>query len=254
MAEEGEADSNRWNAMRLLCRKVTLYSFGIALALMVAGSAGCAGSRGFDQAAMREALHLDSHSTSETPSVLPGSARPSPPFRLGIFFVKHQVPDTPSIRKVEWLSADRDQLLRELAPLRDEQLLADTFVLTDVRLRGTDIKEIRQAGARFGADMTLIVDGVAGIDRYNNYLAWLYPTLLGAYLAPGTESDALVMATGSLWAAHSDWHTLIQPVEERSKIVGAAAFLEDNASLQEAKKLAIQSIGKSIVEQLRLLK
>ena len=62
------------------------------------------------------------------------------------------------------------------------------------------------------------------------------------------------MATGSLWAAHSDWHTLIQPVEERSKIVGAAAFLEDNASLQEAKKLAIQSIGKSIVEQLRLLK
>lgn len=240
--------------MRRLSRTVTQYFFGIALALIVAGSAGCAGSRGFDQAAMHEALHLDSHSISEPPPVLPGSARPSPPFHLGIFFVKHQVPDTPSIRKVEWLSADRDQLLHELAPLRDEQLLADMFVLTDVRLRGADIKEIRQAGARFGADMILIVDGAAGIDRYNNRYAWLYPTLIGAYLAPGTESDVLIMATGSLRAVRSDWHAPLQTTEARSKTVGAAAFLEDNTPLQDAKKLAIQTLGKSIVEQLRLLK
>ena len=254
MAAEGEADSNRWNAMRQLCRTVTLYSFGIALALIVAGSAGCAGNRGFDQSAMREALHLDSLSTSETPPVLPGNARPSAPLRLGVFFVKHQVPDTPTIRKVEWLSSDRDQLLRELAPLRDEQLLADIFVLTDVRLRGDDIKEIRRAGSRFGADVVLIIDGIAAIDRYNNYLAWLYPTLLGAYLVPGTESAALVIATGRLWATRSDWQAPISTVEERSKAVGAAAFLEDNAPLHDAKRRAIQTLGKSIVEQLRLFK
>jgi hypothetical protein len=97
----------------------------------------------------------------------------------------------------------------------------------DVTLRSDDIKGIRQAGARFGADMILIVDGVAGIDRYNNYLAWLYPTLIGAYLVPGSESDALVMATGSLWAIRSNWHALLPTVEERSKAVGAAAFLAD---------------------------
>lgn len=247
---EGEADSNRWNAMRRLCRKVPPYSFGIALALIVAGSAGCAGSREFDQTAMREALHLDSLSTSENPSVSHPNTCPSPPFRLGIFFAKHEIPNTPSIRKFEWLSADRDQLLRELAPLRDEQLLADIFVLTDVRLRGDDIKEIRQAGARFGADAVLIIDGIAAIDRYNNYLAWLYPTLLGAYLVPGTESAALVMATGRLWATRSDWQAPIQTVEERSKAVGAAAFLEDKTPLQEAKKLAIHTLGKHIAEAL----
>lgn len=236
--------------MRRLCRKVPPYSFGIALALIVAGSAGCAGSRGFDQTAMREALHLDSLSTSENPSVSHPNTCPSPPFRLGIFFAKHEIPNTPSIRKFEWLSADRDQLLRELAPLRDEQLLADIFVLTDVRLRGDDIKEIRQAGARFGADAVLIIDGIAAIDRYNNYLAWLYPTLLGAYLVPGTESAALVMATGRLWATRSDWQAPIQTVEERSKAVGAAAFLEDKTPLQEAKKLAIHTLGKHIAEAL----
>lgn len=251
---EGEADSNRGYRMRRLCRQIAQHSFRLSLALIVAGLAGCAGSRGFDQAAMREALHLDSLSTSENPSVSHHHAHPSPPFRLGVFFAKHEIPNTPSVRKIEWLSADRDQLLRELAPLRDEQLLADMFVLTDVRLRGDDIKEIRQAGARFGADVVLIIDGIAAIDRYNNYLAWLYPTLLGAYLVPGTESAALVMATGRLWATRSDWQAPIQTVEERSKAIGAAAFLEDNAPLQEAKRLAIQTLGKSVVEQLRLLK
>ena len=240
--------------MRRLFRQITQYSFRIYLALIAVGLAGCTGSRGFDQTAMREALHLNSLSTSENQSVLHQSARPSPPFRMGVFFAKHDVPNTPSVRKIEWLNADRDQLLRELAPLRDEQLLADMFILTDVRLRGDDIKEIRQAGARFGADVVLIIDGIAAIDRHNNYLAWLYPTLLGAYLVPGTESDALVMATGSLLATRSDWHAPIQTVEERSKAVGAAAFLEDKTPLQEAKKLAIQTLANRVADQLRLLK
>ena len=52
----------------------------------------------------------------------------------------------------------------------------------------------------------MIVDGAAEIDRYNNRYAWFYPTMIGAYLAPGTESHALVMVTGSLWAIRSEWH------------------------------------------------
>ena len=223
----------------------------IPLVLLI--SIGCTSSQGFNRTAMSERLHGTPAPNTEVRLPSHQSARPSPPFRLGIFFVKHQVPDTPSIRKVAWLSADRDQLLRELAPLRDEQLLADMFVLTDVRLRGADIKEIRQAGARFGADMVLIVDGVAGIDRYNNRYAWLYPTLLGAYLAPGTESDALMMATGSLLAVRSDWHMPIQIAEGQSKVKGAAAFVEDTAALKQAKERTIQVLGLRLADQLRLL-
>lgn len=248
---EGEADSNRWHTMRRLFGQIIQYSFRIYLALIAVELAGCAGSRGFDQTAMREALHLNSLSTLENQSVLHQSARLSPPFRMGVFFAKHDVPNTPSVRKIEWLNADRDQLLRELAPLRDEQLLADMFILTDVRLRGDDIKEIRQAGARFGADVVLIIDGIAAIDRHNNYLAWLYPTLLGAYLVPGTECDALVMATVHLFAVRSDWQAPIQTVETRSKAVGAAAFVEDATAIQEAKQLAIHALSKRIADQLR---
>lgn len=99
--------------------------------------------------------------------------------------------------------------------------------------------------------MVLIIDGIAAVDRYNNRLAWLYPTLLGAYLLPGTESDALVMATGSLWAVRSDWHAPIQTVEIQSKVKGSAAFVEDATALQEAKQQAIHSLGKRIAEVLQ---
>ena len=230
-----------------------MHTTTIISTLIILISTGCSSSQGFNRITMGERLLATPISIPQNQPHSPQSTRPSPPFRLGVFFAKHDVPDTPSIRKVHWLSADRDQLLRELAPLRAEQLLTDTFVLMDVTLRRDDINGIRQAGARFGADMILIVDGVAGVDRYNNRFAWLYPTILGAYLAPGTESDALVMVTGSLWATRSDWHISVQAVEGHSQRVGAAAFVEDAMPLQEAKQQAIQALGKRITDQLQRL-
>lgn len=225
----------------------------VILSVIILISTGCTSSRGFDRTAMGKRLHIAPTSTQENKPPLPQSTRPSPPFRLGIFFAQHDVPNFSPIKKVEWLSADRDHLLRELTPLQDERLLADTFVLMDVTVQSDDIKGIRQVGARFGADLVVIIDGIAAVDRYNNRLAWLYPTLIGAYLLPGTESDALVMATGSLWAVHSDWHAPIQIVEGQSKVKGSAAFVEDAAAIQAAKQHAIQTLGKHIADQLRLV-
>ena len=101
--------------------------------------------------------------------------------------------------------------------------------------------------------MVLVVGGTAAIDRYNNRYARLYPTLIGAYLAPGTESAALVMVTGTLWAVRYEWQLPIQTVEGISKLVGPAAFVEDNAALKKAKEQAIQALGMRIADQLRLL-
>lgn len=226
----------------------------IVLALIVTVSAGCASSQGFNRAAMFETLHLDSSTEEDGQPIANQVSRFSSPFRLGVFFVDHNIPPGQSIRKVEWLSADRGQLLHDLAPLQGDHILMDTFVLMDATLRGEDIRAIRQAGARYGADLVLIIDGVAAIDRYNNRSAWWYPTLIGAYLARGTESHALVMTTGILWAVRSEWHAPLQRAEEAAKLVGPAAFVEDTAALEEARKRAIEAISKRIADQLRLLK
>jgi hypothetical protein len=225
----------------------------IILGLIVTVSAGCASSQGFNRAAMIETLHVDPTLDQNNEPLANQSSRFSTPFRLGIFFEDHNVPAGQSIRKVEWLSADRSQLLREFAPLQDEQILTDTFVLMDATLRGDDIRGIRQAGARYGSDLVLIVRGAAAVDRYNNRYALLYPTLIGAYLALGTESDGLVMITGSLWAVRSEWHAPIQTVEGASKVVGSAVLVDDSTALQEAKEQAIRALGMRMVNLLRLL-
>ncbi|CUS39402.1 hypothetical protein [Candidatus Nitrospira nitrificans] len=212
--------------------------------------AGCASSQGVDRAALNEVLHIDPTPTPESQPLANQDVHRSTALRLGVFFVNHDFPHRQSVRKVEWLTRQRDQLLRELAPLQDTHVLQDTFVLMDATLQGQDIRGIRQAGARYGADLILVVDGAAAVDRYNNRLAWLYPTLLGAYLAPGTECDTLVMVTGGLWAVRSEWHAPMQTVEGTSKLVGSAVMLEDSAALTEAKQRAIQTLGKRIVDQL----
>ena len=220
--------------------------------LILALSVGCAGSQGFDRTAMTEVLHIAP--ASDRGNRAPSNHRTSlsPPFRLGIFFADHDFPNHQSLRKVEWLSADREQLLHGLAPLQDQKQLTDIFVLMDSTVHAGDIDGIKQAGARYGADAVLIVDGAGAIDRYNNRYAWLYPTLIGAYLAPGTESAALVIATGSLRAVHSDWHAPIQTVEGASRVVGSAVLLEDSVALQEAKKQAVQALSTRITDQLQL--
>ena len=202
---------------------------------------------------MNEVLHLEPAPIPESQPLASQGVPLSTPVRLGVFFVHHDFPHRQSVRAVEWPARDRDQLLRELAPLQDAHVLQDAFVLMDATLRGDDIRGIRQAGARHGADVVLIVDGVAAVDRYNNRLAWLYPTVIGAYLAPGTESDALVMITGDVWAVHSEWHMPFQTAEEQCKVTGAAALVEDTAALKQAKERTIQALGMRIVDQLQLL-
>lgn len=214
---------------------------------------GCASSQGFDRAAMTEAFHVDPLSISASGPLGNSDTRLSLPLRLGIFFANHDFPNRQSIRKVEWLSADRERLLRQLVPLQDEQIIGDTLMLMDATLRAEDIGGIRQAGARYGADVVMIVEAAASIDRYNNRYAWLYPTLLGAYLAPGTESHALIVITGNLWAVRSEWHAPIQVAEGESKVVGSAVLVEDSPALREAKNRAIHALGVRIVDQLRLL-
>lgn len=227
--------------------------FKIAWLLILMVSAGCTSSQGFDRAAMREtflrnpAPDRDSKSTADqTPTV-------SVPFRLGVFFVHHDFPTKRSIQKVEWLSADKEELLHWLKPLRDERLLADTFLLADPTVKGANIQEIRAAGARYGADMVLIVDGAAAVDRFNNGYASLYPTLIGAYLAPGTESEALIMIDGSLWDVRSELLYTTQTVEGVSKSVGPTVLVEDRTILAQAKAAAIEEFGKRMVDKLRLL-
>jgi hypothetical protein len=228
---------------------MTLY--WTVLLMLLAG--GCAGSVEFDRTAMRATL-----GTAEIPDAQPVSTvahadmpNPPHPLRLALYFVERDMPIRHSIRMAKWMDRDKDALMKGLTPLRNEGIVADTFLLTDSTVHGYDVQKIRQAAARYDADAVLIVEGVGTVNRYNNgYAAW-YATLIGAYFAPGTVSKALVMVSGSLWDARTERLYATQAAEGHSTLTGPAALLEDGQVLAQAKTAALLELGKRTVDEWR---
>jgi hypothetical protein len=218
---------------------------------------GCMGGPAFDRDTMRAAFDR-----AETPSAEHRSAVThaeiqtlAHPLRLALYFVERDMPLSHKIRKAEWISQDKAALIHELTPLLNEGIVTDAFLLADSTIRGHDVPKIRQTAARYRADAVLIVEGIGAVDRYNNGYAMWYATLIGAYFAPGTVSEALFMINGSLWETRTDrLYTTTLTAEGRSKSVGSAALIEDDQVLAQAKAAALAEIGKRAVDELRRLR
>lgn len=225
---------------------MTLY--WTVLLILLAG--GCAGSAEFDRNAMRATLgNAEIPDAQHTPAVAhPDMPNPPHPLRLALYFVERDLPIQHKIRLAKWTDMDKDALIKELSPLQNEGIAADIFLLADSTIHGYDVQKIRQAAARYDADAVLIVEGVGSVDRYNNgYAAW-YVTLIGAYVAPGTVSDALFMIHSSLWDARTERLYATQTVEGRSTLTGSAVLLEDGQVLAQAKTAALAEFGKRTVD------
>jgi rhombotail lipoprotein len=205
---------------------------------------------------MRATLGHEATSSVGVNSTAPSTEKPAVPvpFRLASYFVQRDFPAHRTIQKAEWVSADKEVLEKRLAPLRSEGIVTDSFLLVDTTIQGNDARKIRQAAARYGADVVLIVDGVAAVDRFNNGYASLYPTLIGAYFAPGTESQALFMIEGAVWDVRTERLYATRATEGQANTVGTAIAVEDRQVLDRAKKVALDEFGKRMADELRRLK
>lgn len=232
---------------------IRLASLLLPVALMTLSA--CASSKGFDRAEMQNVMRQTV--TLSGPQTAAGVTEPAPripaPFRLGLLFTQKEFPTREGIRLVEWLSGDRDLLIRALAPLRDQHILSDVIEIANPATQNPGPKEILKAAARYGADMIVVITGVGAVDRYNNGYATLYPTILGAYLAPGTISDALFMVEGSLWDARSGFAHGTQGAEGRSTHVGPAIMIDDRDAVAEAKTAALEEFGRKLSASLTLI-
>jgi rhombotail lipoprotein len=214
----------------------------------------CADSRGFDREDLRTLLQQDGTPEADRSTAPAATARPASqgPFRLAMYFVDREFPAHHTTRHIDWLSADKDLVTTMLAPLQTEQILTETFLLVDSTIRGNDARRIRQAGARYGADLIVTFDGVAAVDRYNNRKAsLLYWTILGAYVADGTQSDALSVIRASILDVKSGLLLASHEAEGHAETVGPAAFVDDRATIEQAKKQALEQLGHRIAEQLK---
>ncbi len=214
---------------------------------------GCTGSHGFNRDAMRAVLQHEPGTLSEAEASAGQQVRPVP-FRLALFFVDRVFPSNGVITKPDWVTADKQALISALSPLRTERIVSDVFLLEDSTIKGYDEHKTKRAGLRYGADLVLIVDGVGAVDRFNNGSAWLYATLVGAYLANGTEIDALFIVDGVLLDVRTGRRYAEERVEGTSKQIGPAMSVDDKEVLGQAKQAALSEFGGRMAGHLRRLR
>lgn len=214
----------------------------------------CSLSNGFDRTQMLDALQYRRALPDDpltAPAVEQAALSLKPPIRLGLYFIHNQFPTRQSIKTIEWLSENRDRLIRQLTPLRNDRTVSEIVVLVESARTTIDRQELRRACSRDGIDVLAIVDGVGSVDRYNNLSSLLYPTVIGAYLVPGTVSDALFVIDGTLWEARADRFFDRVEAEGQATHVGSAVRLEDDGALKEAQRAALDRLGARLIDTLR---
>ncbi|HJR78048.1 MAG TPA: hypothetical protein VJ805_13790 [Nitrospiraceae bacterium] len=224
--------------------------------LLLVTLSGCASSRGFNREAMQAMVRTEPDVVTDRDIARVLDVQPDlpVPFRLAVYFTAHRAPFHFSIQRPNWLTADKELVLDSLKPLKDEIVIKTAFVLADSTVQGTLNRDIRLAAARYNADVVLIVNGAAAVDRYNNRSAAWYATILGAYLAAGTQSDALFMIEGTVWDVRTGYLYGTQTAEGSAQSVGPAASLQDKEVVARAKEAALESFGKHTADLLRLMK
>lgn len=166
------------------------------------------------------------------------STRQGPP-KLGLYvmptgFLRHEF---------EWTDTDRESLLAWTNRLERDGLISGASFIQISSIKGNQLVQLRESAMRHGADLLLIVDGAATVDRYNNYKGiLLYWTILGAYFVDGTHSDALSLARGSLWDVRGETKLFGEEAQGLSKIVGPAARVEDREGVTAARRQALTQL------------
>ena len=218
------------------------------LILLIGLLAGCASSQGLHPDRLQAILQQEESRFIGTPSSAEPPTRPNAP-ALGLYLK----PTGFLHREFEWTTRDRDTVLAWSKRLQPFGARSVGF-LSMSSLKGDTLTELRTSAARYGVDWLLIFDGAAAVDHYNNYKAsLLYWTILGAYFADGTHSDALCLMKATLWDVKTGARLFEQQAEEMTKKVGPAALVDDGDEIERARNVAMETLLQRLTDQFAAL-
>ncbi|HTL60119.1 MAG TPA: hypothetical protein VL261_00615 [Nitrospira sp.] len=205
----------------------------LALVLIVGG---CADSQGLSRDRLADTIDQEeSQFISGLPAASAAPTRPNAP-TLGLYLK----PTGFLNREFEWTGQDRDAVLAwsQAIPLPSGGRSAGFLTLSS--LKGHTLTELLASAKRYGIDWLLVFDGAAAVDHYNNYKAGLlYWTILGAYLADGTESDVLCLLKAVLWDVKTGARLFEEEAEAVTRTVGPAALVDDKHEIERARTTAM---------------
>jgi len=226
-----------------------MMSWPLSLIALAAMLSACASSQGLSRDALADVIRQEESHFLDAPA---GSI---PPTRLNAPALGLYLKPTGYLhRGFEWTGRDRDALLTwsKRVPLGAGG--RSTGFLTVSSLKGHTLTELRASAKRYGVDWLLVIDGAAAVDRYNNYKAGLlYWTIIGAYVANGTQSDALCLLKAALWDVKTGTRLLEEQAEALTKMTGPAALVDDEDEIERARTAAMTILMERLTERFSML-
>jgi len=221
------------------------------LLLLAVLACGCA--QGFDRGALQERLN---DGTLQSPDAAIAEARGLRPqlrfpCRIAVYF------KPPQDRTWHWTTEDKAALDGCAAALKKEGIAADVFPLPELVINKNDskldMKDLRLAAAKCGADALFVVYGAAQTDSYKNFAMVLDLTVVGGFIVPASHRDSLFLIEGVLLDVDNGYiYTGVQ-AESEGKIVRPTFLIEDKDAVAKAKTKAVTQFGEDLLKRMRVL-
>lgn len=210
--------------------------------------AGC--SSGFDRGRMQQSLADQQLQVTDTDIKTALAAKPQLkyPFKLGVELREgycYRCNDT-------WREEDKQKILSWGEQLKQAGVVSDMFIIPNV-FEKKDLKDIRLAAAQQGADAVLVIVSASDTDNYLNPASVLYLTIVGAWVIPGSDVDALVMLRGGVWDVGNSVLYASAESEGQAHAIGPAMLLENKNTVEQAKQKALDDFGPELVKHLEAL-
>jgi hypothetical protein len=153
-----------------------------------------------------------------------------------------------------WTMDDKEKLDALAEPLREAGIVSDLFVMSDMIVAGTDLRNLRLAAAKHGADALLVIKGVTQVDNYVDAGAVLNLLIVPGFIVPSSHRDALFMMRGAMWDVGNEYLYLSVDSEGEAHTRAPTFRVDDKKAVEEAKLEALHGFGPELVKRLKGLK
>lgn len=199
----------------------------------------CGGSTGFHQSTPRDPATLAAPAINEDQVRAAFELRPQlpRPYRLGVFF---RTPADDSIDALwRWDAAHKRAVLGFSKAVRKSGEVSDVFAIDAATGANDDLRAIRIAAARHGADAVLVVSGRDEARRSSNGWAASYVALLPLLFAPGSELDVTFFAHAEMWDVRNEYLYLSAQAEGEVNQQRAPCWLDRRGATRQAQKESV---------------
>ncbi|MBI3854872.1 MAG: hypothetical protein HY293_04195 [Planctomycetes bacterium] len=228
----------------------------IAILWLGAAATGCA--TGFDLPAMTEALQEERRLFTDDEDVLKiDQLRPQIqfPFRLAV------VPPM-QVTRGYWseprglMEGEREEILKWGEKLQKEGVVSEFMIIPQMlldlgpdRSRASYVKSVRVAAARMQADAVLFLRTVTDTDSYINPLGVLDITIVGMFLIPGHQRDALTIVEGMVIDNRNQFLYFAGSGDGTGSATAPLAMFDRRDAVAESRRNALRAFGETLVKE-----